>query len=124
MVGPAIRRKFDALSLFCDGLCGGNAVLHNPIRGVMRQTVDTLEGKTPALIDRLQEKRPRLILAMLVFDTLRRKELSKMRVNDFPRSIGVAHRRVQGKDAQWRFIPNLASDDKRDEAGMHCRQGH
>lgn len=49
--GATIRRKLAALASLYDYLCECNAVLHNPVKGVKRPVVDTLEGKTPALGD-------------------------------------------------------------------------
>lgn len=84
--GATIRRKLAALASLYDYLCECNAVLHNPVKGVKRPVVDTLEGKTPALgdaqarallnappADTLKGKRDRAILAVLLFHALRRK---------------------------------------------------
>ena len=51
LAGATVRRKLAALASLYDYLCDCNAVLHNPVRGVRRPAVDTLEGKTPALGD-------------------------------------------------------------------------
>ena len=121
--GATIRRKLAALASLYDYLCECNAVLHNPVRGVKRPAVDTLEGKTPALGDAqarallaappgdtLKGKRDRAILAVLLFHALRREELTKLCVKDFAQERrGVPHLRVQGKGGKLRFIPTHAS---------------
>ena len=121
--GATIRRKLAALASLFDYLCECNAVLHNPVRGVKRPAVDTLEGKTPALGDAqarallnappgdtLKGKRDRAILAVLLFHALRREELTKLCVKDFAQDRrGVPHLRVQGKGGKLRFIPTHPS---------------
>lgn len=116
--GATIRRKLAALASLYDYLCECNAVLHNPVKGVKRPAVDTLEGKTPALGDAqarallnappaetLKGKRDRAILAVLLFHALRREELTKLYVKDFAQERrGVPHLRVQGKGGKLRFI--------------------
>lgn len=123
LAGASIRRKLAALASLYDYLCECNAVLHNPVRGVRRPAVDTLEGKTPALGDAqarallnappsgtLKGKRDRAILAVLLFHALRREELTKLCVKDFNQERrGVPHLRVQGKGGKLRFIPTHAS---------------
>jgi site-specific recombinase XerD len=47
----SIRRKLAAVASLFDHLCEGNAVSHNPVRGVKRPKADNHEGKTPALGD-------------------------------------------------------------------------
>lgn len=49
--GATNRRKLAALASLFDYPCDCNAVLHNPVNGMKRPAVDTLEGKTPALGD-------------------------------------------------------------------------
>nr|WP_181726172.1 tyrosine-type recombinase/integrase [Polaromonas sp.]QJS06413.1 Tyrosine recombinase XerC [Polaromonas sp.] len=121
--GATIRRKLAALASLFDYLCECNAVPHNPVKGVKRPAVDTLEGKTPALgdaqarallaappADTLKGKRDRAILAVLLFHALRREELTKLCVKDFAQERrGVPHLRVQGKGGKLRFIPTHAS---------------
>lgn len=123
LAGATIRRKLAALASLFDYLCESNAVLNNPVRGVNRPVVDTLEGKTPALGDAqvrallnappggtLKGKRDRAILAVLLFHALRREELTKLCVKDFAQERrGVPHLRVQGKGGKLRFIPTHAS---------------
>ena len=123
LAGATIRRKLAALTSLFDYLCECNAVLHNPVKGVKRPVVDTLEGKTPALSDAqaralldappgntMKGKRDRAILAVLLFHGLRREELTKLCVKDFAQERrGVPHMRVQGKGGKLRFIPTHAS---------------
>jgi site-specific recombinase XerD len=49
--GATIRRKLAALSSLFEYLCERNAVESNPVKGVTRPSVDSYEGKTPALGD-------------------------------------------------------------------------
>ena len=123
LAGATIRRKLAALASLYDYLCEANAVTHNPVRGVKRPAVDTLEGKTPALGDAqarallnappsstLKGQRDRAILAVLLFHALRREELTRLCVKDFNQERrGVPHLRVQGKGGKLRFIPTHAS---------------
>jgi integrase/recombinase XerD len=46
-----IRHRLAALSLLFEYLCERNAVTHNPVKGVKRSSVESYEGKTPALGD-------------------------------------------------------------------------
>lgn len=49
--GATNGRKLAAVASLFDYPCDCNAVLHNPVNGMKRPAVDTLEGKTPALGD-------------------------------------------------------------------------
>jgi site-specific recombinase XerC len=62
--------------------------MHNPVKGVKRPSVESYEGKTPALGDHevrkllaapqgdsIKAKRDRSILSMLLYHGLRREEL-------------------------------------------------
>ena len=51
LAGATIRRKLAALASLYDYLCNCNAVSQNPVKGVKRPSVDSYEGKTPALGD-------------------------------------------------------------------------
>jgi len=51
LAGATIRRKLAALSFVFEYLFEANAVTHNPINAVKRPTVESYEGKTPALGD-------------------------------------------------------------------------
>jgi integrase/recombinase XerD len=117
--GATIRRKLAALASLFEYLCDCNAVTHNPVKGVKRPSVDSYEGKTPALgdaqaralldappADTLKGKRDRAILSVLLYHALRREELTKLLVKDFNQERrGVPHLRVQGKGGKLRYIP-------------------
>jgi site-specific recombinase XerD len=119
LAGSSIRRKLAALASLYEHLCDCNAVTHNPVKGVKRPTVDSYEGKTPALgdaqarqlldappADTLKGKRDRAILSVLLYHALRREELTKLLVKDFNQERrGVPHIRVQGKGGKLRYIP-------------------
>jgi integrase/recombinase XerD len=119
LAGSTIRRKLAALASLYEHLCDCNAVTHNPVKGVKRPTVDSYEGKTPALgdaqarqllaappADTLKGKRDRAILSVLLYHALRREELTKLLVKDFNQERrGVPHLRVQGKGGKLRYIP-------------------
>jgi integrase/recombinase XerD len=119
LAGSTIRRKLAALASLYEYLCDNNAVTHNPVKGVKRPRVDSYEGKTPALSDAqarllldapsagtLKGKRDRAILSVLLFQALRREELTKLLVKDFRHERrGVPHLRVQGKGGKLRYIP-------------------
>ena len=47
--GMTIRHRLAALSSLFEYLCEKNAVTHNPVKGVKRPSVESYEGKTPAL---------------------------------------------------------------------------
>jgi len=119
LAGSTIRRKLAALASLYEYLCNSNAVTHNPVKGVKRPSVDSYEGKTPALgdaqaralldapsADTLKGKRDRAILSVLLYHALRREELTKLLVKDFNQERrGVPHLRVQGKGGKLRYIP-------------------
>ena len=117
--GATVRRKLAALASLYEYLCDANAVTMNPVKGVRRPTVETYEGKTPALGDAqarnllnappsntLKGVRDRAILAVLLYHALRREEVSKLRVKDFNiERRGVPHICVHGKGGKLRYIP-------------------
>jgi integrase len=94
-------------------------VTHNPVKGVRRPSVETYEGKTPALgdhqaralleapdADSLRGKRDRAILATLLYHGLRREELCRLRVDDARQQRrGTLHLAVQGKGGKTRYVP-------------------
>jgi integrase/recombinase XerD len=49
----SIRRKMSSLSSLYEFLTDNNAVATNPVKGVKRPKVDSYEGKTPAIADRV-----------------------------------------------------------------------
>lgn len=119
LAGSTIRRKLAALGSLYEYLCETNAVTHNPVKGVKRPKIDSYEGKTPALGDAqaralldappsetLKGKRDRAILSVLLYQALRREELTKLLVKDFNHERrGVPHLRVHGKGGKLRYIP-------------------
>jgi site-specific recombinase XerD len=114
-----IRHRLAALSSLYEWLCDANAVTHNPLKGVRRPSVETYEGKTPALGDHqaralleapaddtVKGRRDRAILATLLYHGLRREELCKLRVDDARQQRrGVVHLTVQGKGGKTRYLP-------------------
>ena len=118
LAGATVRGKLAALSSLFEHLCDGNAVTHNPVKGVKRPKIETYEGKTPALgdhqaralldapnVETLKGKRDRAILSVLLFHALRREELCKLKVKDITERRGVKYFRVHGKGGKLRFIP-------------------
>jgi site-specific recombinase XerD len=116
--GATIRRKLAALSSLFEYLCDNNAVTHNPVKGVKRPSVESYEGKTPALgdhevrkllaapqSDSIKAKRDRAILSTLLYHGLRREELCSLRVRDVTLRRGVPHLRVHGKGGKERYLP-------------------
>ena len=117
-LAPAtLRGKLAAIASLFDYLCEKNAVLHNPVKGVKRPPIESIEGKTPALGDHQARallhapdpttrrgKRDRAILAVLLFQALRREELCKLRVGDVHERRGVKHFLVRGKGGKQRYI--------------------
>ncbi|SDY68043.1 tyrosine-type recombinase/integrase [Nitrosomonas halophila] len=117
--GPTIRNRLAALSSLFEYLCEQNAVTHNPVKGVKRPSVESYEGKSPALGDHqaralldapdslsLKGKRDRAILAILLYHALRRDELCKLKVKDIQQERrGVLHMKVSGKGGKTRYLP-------------------
>ncbi|RMV61687.1 Phage integrase family site specific recombinase [Pseudomonas syringae pv. pisi] len=88
------------------------------MHGVARPKVETNEGKTPALGDdqakrlldapdaeSLQGVRDRAILAVLLYQGLRREELSLLQTGDLQERRGVKHLRIHGKGGKIRYLP-------------------
>jgi site-specific recombinase XerD len=114
-----VRHRLSALSSLFEYLCECNAVTHNPVKGVKRPSVESYEGKTPALgdhqarqlleapiVDGLKGKRDRAILATLLYQALRREELCQLRVKDAKHERrGTPHLRITGKGGKTRFVP-------------------
>lgn len=116
--GATIRRKLAALSSLFDYLCEQNAVSLNPVAGVKRPRGSSNEGKTPALGDHqaralldapdpetLKGKRDRAMIAVLLYQGLRREELCLLKVRDIHDRRGVPHLRIHGKGQKIRFLP-------------------
>ena len=142
LAGSSLRRKLAALSSLYEYLCERNAVTHNPVKGVKRPTVESQEGKTPALGDHqarrllnapdaatLKGKRDRAILSVLLYHALRREELTTLKVKDFCHlRKGVPHLRVHGKGGKVRYVPThpntLTLIDEYLEAAGHRADGN
>jgi site-specific recombinase XerD len=116
--GATIRRKLAALSSLFESLCEANAVTGNPVDGVKRPKMASIEGKTPAIGDHearalleapdpatLQGLRDRAILSTLLYHGLRRAELCALRVADIQERRGVRHLKVHGKGDKIRYVP-------------------
>jgi integrase/recombinase XerD len=117
--GMTIRHRLAALSSLFEYLCEKNTVTHNPVKGVKRPSVESYEGKTPALGDHqarklleapngstVKGKRDRAILAALLYHALRRDELCRLKVKDFKQERrGVPHLKVSGKGGKTRYVP-------------------
>ena len=117
--GSTIRHRLASLASLFQHLCDGNAVTHNPVKGVQRPRTESGEGKTPALgdhqarkllaapdADSVKSKRDRAILSTLLFHALRREELCKLKVRDARHARkGVPHLKVAGKGGKTRYLP-------------------
>ena len=117
--GATIRHSLAALSSLFENLCEQNAVTHNPVKGVKRPSVESYEGKSPALGDHqaralldapdsvsLKGKRDRAIFAILLYHALRRDQLCKLKVKDVKQERrGVLHMKVSGKGGKTRYLP-------------------
>lgn len=108
LAGSTMRRKLSALSSLFEYLSNGNAVTHNPVKGVRRPQVESYEGKTPALGDsqarhllklpagdELKDRRDRALLSLVLHHGLRRQELSGLKVHDIHLRRGVPHLRAR-----------------------------
>ena len=113
-----IRHRLAALSSWFEYLCDRNAVTHNPVKGVKRPSVESYEGKTPALCSRqarslldapkgdtVKGKRDRAMLATLLYHALRRDELCRLKVKDCKHARrGAPHLKISGKDGKTRYV--------------------
>jgi site-specific recombinase XerD len=118
LAGASVRRKLAALASLFDFMCNANAVAFNPVRGVKRPRVESVEGKTPALSNQqarellnappghtLKGLRDRAILSVLLHHGLRREELVKLRVRDFMQQRrGVPYLQIHGKGGKIRWV--------------------
>lgn len=116
--GAYFRSKMAALSSLFEHLCDSNMVDFNPVKGAKRPTVDSNEGKTPALGDHqaralldapdpdtLEGLRGRAMLSVLLYHGLRREELCKLCIEDIHGRRGVPHLRIHGKGNKIRYLP-------------------
>jgi site-specific recombinase XerD len=119
LAGATIRRKLAALASLFDHLLENNAIAGgNPVHGVKRPRVETSEGKTPALGDdqakslltapdgwTLKGVRDRAILAVLLYQGLRREEAAQLMTGDLQERRGIKHLQVKGKGGKIRYLP-------------------
>jgi site-specific recombinase XerD len=118
LAGATVRRKLAALSSLFEYLSEANAVTHNPVNGVRRPSVESYEGKTPALGDAqtrhllklpagegIQQLRDRALLSVLFHHGLRREEVCSLAVSSIHNRRRVPHLRVYGKGGKVRNIP-------------------
>jgi len=117
--GSTIRNKLASISSLFEYLCDKNAVTHNPVKGTKRPPVESYEGKSPALGDHqarellnspdtttLKGRRDKAILAVLLYNALRRTELCTLKVKDIRQERrGVVHIKVIGKGGKTRYLP-------------------
>jgi integrase/recombinase XerD len=117
LAGSSVRRKLAALSSLFEYLCDANAVPTNPVKGVKRPSVESYEGKTPAMSDHqaralllapdpatLKGRRDRAILSVFLFHGLRREELATLKVKDITERRGMKHLRIHGKGGKLRYV--------------------
>lgn len=116
--GPATqRRKLAALASLFRFMCARGLVAVNPVLGVRRPAVGTYLGQTPALSDAqaralldapdtgtIKGKRDRAILALLLYQALRRAELCALNVGDLHTHRGQWRLTVHGKGGKLRQI--------------------
>ncbi len=122
-----LRRKLSALSSLYKYLCEKNAVADNPVMGVERPKANNNVGLTPAIGDRqalalleappierkirnkikpyLKGVRDRAILAVFLYQGLRREELCRLKVRDYQRREGLLQFHIHGKGDKERFVP-------------------
>ncbi|MCB1599896.1 MAG: tyrosine-type recombinase/integrase [Lysobacterales bacterium] len=112
------RRKLSALASLFRYLCERQWITANPVQAVRRPVVQSYEGQTPALSGAeakalleapsdttLKGLRDRAILAMLLFQGLRRSELVALNRGDVHRDRGRWRLRVRGKGGRMRQLP-------------------
>jgi len=112
------RRKLAALASLFRHLGERGVVSHNPVQDVRRPPVTSYEGQTPALSDQQARElldapaassskglRDRAILAMLLYQALRRSELCALNIGDLQMHRGQWRLRVQGKGGRLRMLP-------------------
>jgi integrase/recombinase XerD len=113
-----LRRKLAALASLFRHLGQSGLVESNPVDGVRRPSVEGYEGKTPALSDSqardllqapdartLKGLRDRAILALLLFQGLRRSELTGLNQADLHPDRGQWRLRISGKGGRQRLLP-------------------
>lgn len=126
LAGATIRRKLSALSALFDYLLESNALAGgNPVHGVKRPRNESAsEGKTPALgddqakqlldappADTVKGLRNRALLAVLLYDALRREEAARLLTSDLQERRGIKHLRVL--QTRQGALPAVASGRRR-----------
>ncbi len=112
------RRKLSALASLFRYLCERQWMAANPVQAVRRPVVESYEGQTPALSEAeaialleapssgtLKGLRDRAILALLLWQGLRRSELVALNRGDVHRDRGRWRLRVRGKGGRMRQLP-------------------
>jgi site-specific recombinase XerD len=112
------RRKLSALASLFRYLCERQWMTANPVQAVRRPVVQSYEGQTPALSEAeacalleapasgsIKGLRDRAILALLLFQGLRRGELVALNRGDVHRDRGRWRLRVRGKGGRMRQLP-------------------
>jgi hypothetical protein len=120
LAGATVRRKLAALSSLFEYLSEANAVTHNPVNGVRRPSVESYEGKTPALGDAqtrhllklpagegIQQLHDRALLSVLFHHGLRREEVCSPAVSSIHQRRDVPLLRVYGKGARCETFPYI-----------------
>ena len=113
----SLRVKLAAIGSLYAHLIEANAVAVNPVTGVKRPKLASGEGKTPPISDQqarallkqpdvrsLKGKRDRAIISVLLFQALRRAELSRLRVKSVQERRGVKYFEVHGKGDKLRYV--------------------
>ena len=113
-----VRRKLAAVSSLFDYLCDRNAVPGNPVSGIQRPKEGSNQGKIPAISDKQARKllevpgdgtvgslRDRAILAIFLYQALRRAEAAGLRVGDMEDRRGIPHFTFRGKGGKIRYLP-------------------
>lgn len=119
LAASTIRRKLAAVASLYDYLCDRNAVAENPAKGVRRPRNELQgEGKTPALTATearrlleapdaatLKGRRDRALLAVALYQGLRRQEIATLTLNRIVRREGYRTLEVLGKGGKIRYVP-------------------
>lgn len=119
LAASTIRRKLAAVASLYDYLCDRNAVAENPAKGVRRPRNELQgEGKTPALTATearrlleapdaatLKGRRDRALLAVALYQGLRRQEIATLTLNRIVRREGFRTLEVLGKGGKIRYVP-------------------
>jgi len=118
LTNETIARKVSALSSLFKFYCEQSALKDNPCRNITRPKVQSNIGKSDIISDSETKKflnappssdlrglRDRAILAVFCFMTLRRSEVSNLKVKNIHNKEGVPHLLVRGKGEKTRDLP-------------------